>query len=383
MHLQCQISMARRSLQLTGCTPCTRTRTRTRRHLGNFEGDPDYVSTPLHHGFDHMFMTQEVAPTSTTNCACSAEWRDSCRFGHNGAWTCANYWRECDSVEPCSPYNITNMSTPVGPNDGALIVDKFHSFVQSRNGKPFLALLHFHNNHIPYVATEAGASACIGGQCRREPGDHPWDPEAPTAQLDYFGALVDIDVQIGRVREILNDTGHAATTLLWLGSDNGPEKNVKDGFAPPGVAGGRLPGPGEARPLRGRKRDYWEGGHRIPGVIEYPPLIKSNRVSEHTFVTTDLLPTIMDLLNVKRPTTQSKWGLDGRSIIPALKGEPAASFNEFGRGWLFWRQPSALGGAYRYGDWKFVNQSHSCTVGETPAEDTCQAALHLLQPIFP
>ena len=120
-------------------------------------------------------------------------------------------------------------------------------------------------------------------------------------------------------------------------------------------------------------QDYWEGGHRIPGVIEYPPLIKSNVRSEHTLVTTDLLPTIMDLLNVKRPPSQAGWGLDGRSAVPAMRGEPAESFNEFGRGWLFWRQSSALGGAFRYGDWKFVNQSHSCT------NATCDAALYNLK----
>lgn len=119
------------------------------------------------------------------------------------------------------------------------------------------------------------------------------------------------------------------------------------------------------------------GGHRVPGILEFPPLIKANRISEHTLVTTDLLPTIMDLLNVKRPSSQSGWALDGRSVLSALKGEPADSFNLFGRGWLFWRQPSALGGAFRYGDWKFVNQSHSCATGESPGEDTCKAALYV------
>jgi arylsulfatase A-like enzyme len=277
----------------------------------------------------------------------------------------------------------------VGPNDGALIVDKFEAFVHSRKSKPFLALLHFHNNHIPFVATAQGSEACIGGQCKRQPGDGPWDPDNPSKQLDYFGSLVDIDVQIGRVRRILNETGYAPSTLVWLASDNGPEVNVPSGFTSSSVAGGRAGGPGEARPLRGRKRDYWEGGHRIPGVIEYPPLIKANRVSEHTMVTTDLLPTVMELLGLStaaRPASQAGWGLDGRSVVPALRGEPAASFNQFGRGWLFWRQPSALGGAYRYGDWKLVNQSHSCQHGGPDdgaeggtTEDTCRAAMYNLK----
>ena len=164
---------------------------------------------------------------------------------------------------------------------------------------------------------------------------------------EFFGALIDIDVQIGRVRTILKQKGYADSTLVWLASDNEPEVNAPNGFIDPEIAGGYFGGPGEARPLRGRKRDYWEGGHRVPGILEYPPLIRANSVSRHTMVTTDLLPTIMDLLDVARPTSQAAWGLDGRSVVPAMRGEAPESYNEFGRGWLFWRQPSALGGAFR------------------------------------
>lgn len=48
-------------------------------------------SSPLDHGFDHMFVTQEVAPTSTTNCMCGdGVWEEQCHFGHNNPWACAN-----------------------------------------------------------------------------------------------------------------------------------------------------------------------------------------------------------------------------------------------------------------------------------------------------
>ena len=198
--------------------------------------------------------------------------------------------------------------------------------------------------------------------------------------MDYYGALLDVDEQIGRVRTIIKAEGYADSTLLWLGSDNGPEVNVADGFFPhPGpcvAVGGKdggCGGPGEARPLRGRKRDYWEGGHRIPGIISYPPLVKANFVSEHTMTTEDVLPTTMALLKVERFENQSSWQVDGRSVLPALAGTSAGVFNEYGRGWLFWRQPSALGGAFRHGDWKFVNQSHSCV------NASCDAALYNLR----
>ena len=73
------------------------------RHLGDFFKGRGAHATPLMHGFDHMFMTQEVAPTSTTNCACDPAWESQCRFGHNKPWACTNYWAE-DPSAPVRSY---------------------------------------------------------------------------------------------------------------------------------------------------------------------------------------------------------------------------------------------------------------------------------------
>lgn len=80
-------------------------------------------------------------------------------------------------------------------------------------------------------------------------------------------------------------------------------------------------GPGVAFPLRGRKRDIWEGGHRIPSIISWPAVVKgaAGRVSWEMVVTHDFLTTVMDVLNVSRPATQADWGVDGRSILPLLE----------------------------------------------------------------
>lgn len=144
------------------------------------------------------------------------------------------------------------------------------------------------------------------------------------------------------MRKILADTGFADNTLVWLTSDNGPESDCKGGFCTDSHGG-----PGEARPLRGRKRDYWEGGHRVPGIIEFPPLVnrfdrekQQPYASNHTVVTTDLLPTLLDLLNVSRWENNSDWALDGRSVLPLLRynyegngdgdsnDDPAEAYNE-------------------------------------------------------
>jgi arylsulfatase A-like enzyme len=131
-------------------------------------------------------------------------------------------------------------------------------------------------------------------------------------------------------------------------------------------------GPGSAGPLRGRKRDIYEGGHRVPGIVSYPAEIKTtNLISWETVTTMDFLPTIMEVLNVDRPKEQQSWALDGRSILPLLRN--ASSFKwrdtkEGPRSLGFGHHDPALnvahGLGYRFGRWKYVEGSASCTVSD-------------------
>ena len=121
--------------------------------------------------------------------------------------------------------------------------------------------------------------------------------------------------------------------------------------------------------------------------------MKTNFVANHTVVTTDLLPTLLDLLSVERWSNQSAWPLDGQSVLPVLRApndqpissangngnsDPAVAFNEqLGRGWLFWRQPKLFNftsGAWRWGKWKYVYGSDNC--GDKDSAPACQPALY-------
>jgi arylsulfatase A-like enzyme len=100
-----------------------------------------------------------------------------------------------------------------------------------------------------------------------------------------------------------------------------------------------------------RKRDIWEGGHRVPGVIAWPAVVGPvARESWETVITSDFLPTIMDILHVKRPLPQAHWEMDGVSILPILLGQPAPkrcighNFNTEG----------GIDRALRCGKWKLV-----------------------------
>jgi hypothetical protein len=163
--------------------------------------------------------------------------------------------------------------------------------------------------------------------------------------------------------------------MVWFTVDNGPEVNCPPEGRCGSGASGRIPpgtlhrpacaGPGSAGPLRGRKRDVWEGGHRVPGVVSWPAVVagEGGRVSWDTVVTMDFLATIMDVLGVARPAAQAAWAFDGVSILPILRGETPP---ERGIGWMY-NVPvaGANGYAFRYGKWKYVAGGASCRAGGT------------------
>lgn len=99
----------------------------------------------------------------------------------------------------------------------------------------------------------------------------------------------------------------------------------------------------------------WEGGHRVPGIISWPAVVKKNVESWDMVLTSDFLPTVMDILGVERPSTQRHWGMDGKSILPLLRGD---EWPERGMGWLFQGYNNA---GFRYGKWKYVNGTRSCS----------------------
>jgi len=136
-------------------------------------------------------------------------------------------------------------------------------------------------------------------------------------------------------------------------------------------------GPGSAGPLRGRKRDIFEGGHRVPGIVSYPPAIVTDHseanenvsfVSWETVTTMDFLPTIMDVLGIDRPANQQSWAMDGRSILPLLRNASNFRWSDttegprsLGLGYHDSKLDIARGYGYRYDKWKYVEGSASCT----------------------
>jgi len=95
--------------------------------------------------------------------------------------------------------------------------------------------------------------------------------------------------------------------MLWFCSDNGPEGKKHNGMN------------GSAGPLRGRKRSLFEGGVRVPGILEWSAKAKTPRVVDVPCGTSDYFPTVLDVLGFKMKGQPAP--IDGTSLLPLIEGK--------------------------------------------------------------
>merc|ERR1712048_1127715 len=106
---------------------------------------------------------------------------------------------------------------------------------------------------------------------------------------DYLGTLSQMDHAIGELINILKANGAYDNTMIWFTADNGPHTK------------GRVSGQNSAtNGLRQCKASVFEGGIRVPGFIHWPGVIQKHSVTDHAAVTSDFMPTVLDLLTNTR-----------------------------------------------------------------------------------
>ena len=132
--------------------------------------------------------------------------------------------------------------------------------------------------------------------------------------------MVQVDWTVGQVLDALRRSGLADNTLVIFTSDNGPEIT---GEVKPGVYDrAQQYGHYSMGPLRGAKRDAWEGGHRVPFLARWPGKITAGSVSDETIAHVDLMATVAALLGVKLPENA---GEDSFNLLPVLLGTEGAT----------------------------------------------------------
>jgi len=146
-----------------------------------------------------------------------------------------------------------------------------------------------------------------------------------------------MDRDIGRLFAKLKQLGMDENTIVFFSSDNGPHK---EGGADPEFFN-------SSGPLRGCKRDLYEGGIRVPLLARWPGKIKPLTVSNHISAFWDFLPTCADLAHFKAPE-----GIDGISMVPALLGNSGKQKKHEFLYWEFHEQGKKQ--AVRMGSYKAV-----------------------------
>ncbi len=164
----------------------------------------------------------------------------------------------------------------------------------------------------------------------------------PTPRAAFAGMVTRMDQGVGRVLDRLRERGLDRDTIVIFTSDNGPHR---EGGADPEFFDSN-------GPLRGIKRDLYEGGIRVPMLVRWPGTVPAGRVSDLVWAHWDLLPTLSHLANLSFPPD-----LDGRSMSLAVTSEHGRRFvdDRDGDRTLYWEfHEGGYKRAARRGKWKAV-----------------------------
>ncbi|GAB5406480.1 MAG: arylsulfatase [Aureliella sp.] len=130
----------------------------------------------------------------------------------------------------------------------------------------------------------------------------------------YGEFMIETDYHIGRVVNAIKASGQLDNTLIVFSSDNGPEKSWKQRVKDFNHESNRG--------LREGKRSIYEGGHRVPFIVQWPSGIeRPGRSSDRPVCQTDLFATIAEILDQPIAT---KCAEDSESFLQVFKGDAAA-----------------------------------------------------------
>jgi len=208
-----------------------------------------------------------------------------------------------------------------------LIAAEALKFIEENKDGPFYLYLSM---TIPHANNEAGNK----GMEVPDYGIYK-DKDWPEPQKGHAAMITRMDGDMGRVFALLKKLGIDDNTLVIFTSDNGPHRE-----------GGNNPDFNDSNgPLRGIKRDLYEGGIRVPTIARWPGKIKAGAESNHISAFWDFLPTACQATGVKPPDN-----IDGISYLPELLGKKQRKHEYLY--WEFFERNTKQ--AIRMGKWKAI-----------------------------
>ena len=204
-------------------------------------------------------------------------------------------------VQPEAVYHFetyANRGIPGGFRNPVAMAENARKFIEQDDRRPFF--LYFCTSD-PHRAGKGFANERDYPGCEKATFDPkavpvpPWLPDYPETRAelaDYYAAIYRLDQGLGRLMQVLKDTGHWDDTLVIYISDNGP-------------------------PWPGAKTTLYEPGMHLPMVVRSPDQARRGIACDAMVTWADLAPTLLDLAGAKPP----KYALHGRSFLSVL-GEP-------------------------------------------------------------
>ncbi|GLR17168.1 arylsulfatase [Portibacter lacus] len=282
-------------------------------------GFPRSEGDPMNQGFDRFYGY---------NCQ---------RLGHH--YYPYHLWSDRDSISLKG--NAGKQKNEYAP---ALIHDQTLKFIEDNKDNPFFLFVasiiphaelaapeefmeKYRGKFLPekkYIGTDSGPSYRTG----------PYESQEETHTA--FAAMIDLlDTQVGEIMDKVEKLGIADNTIIIFTSDNGPH-----------TEGGADPKYFDSNgPLKGSKRDLYEGGIRVPMIVKWPGHVEAKSTSDHVSAFWDVFPTFAEIAGY-----DNKEDIDGISFLPTLTGTEQAEHE-----YLYWEFHEKGGRqAIRKGDWKAV-----------------------------
>lgn len=228
-----------------------------------------------HFGKWHIGSVQPDSPTSPGGAGFD-EWLSGLNFFDNDPYLSHNG----DYVHPKGPGTVISM-------DATIAFLKKHACGE----RPIFAVTWFPSPHDPHEEIP-----------QQVPNGATLYDDEETRQPGYFREITLLDEQLGRLRQSLRDLEMADNTLLFYCSDNG-------GLVAESSGG------------RAKKGSIYEGGLRVPAILEWPARF-SSKVIDTPAYTSDLYPTLLSIAGVEPAKSQPP--LDGIDLSDVLAGTQTA-----------------------------------------------------------
>jgi len=198
-----------------------------------------------------------------------------------------------------------------------MLADEAANFVRRHASKPWCLFLTFNAVHTPMHTTEAYMARVQG-------------IEDPLRQ-QLAAMLVAMDDGVGKVLDTVRQQGLEEKTLIFFVSDNGGPTRANASLN---------------TPLRGFKGQVYEGGIRVPFLIQWKGKLPAGEVYHEPIMAIDIVPTALAAAQISVKPDEL---LDGVNLIPYLMSEKSGSPHDA----LYWRFGAQW--AIRCGDWKLLD----------------------------